>query len=116
MTLPSQSPRSGSPTSSGARNAQNMRSLFIAVAAIGLGGMAVATTLWWGSNAAKPSPSLAAITAVVALAAAVQTAAVAIVGEYVVRGYREAQGRPTWVVRRTIGPSRAATRPTSKAA
>jgi hypothetical protein len=46
----------------------------------------------------------------------VQTAAVAIVGEYVVRGYREAQGRPTWVVRLTIGPGRAATRPTSKAA
>jgi len=87
-----------------------------ALAAIGLGGMAVATTLWWGSTAAKPSPSLAAITAVVALAASVQTAAVAIVGEYVVRGYREAQGRPTWVVRRTIGPGRAATRPTSKAA
>ena len=48
--------------------------------------------------------------------AAVQTAAVAIVGEYVVRTYREAQGRPTWVVRRTIGPGRAATHPTSKAA
>ena len=87
-----------------------------ALAAIGLGGMAVALAPWWGSAAAKPSPSLAAITAVVALAAAVQTAAVAIVGEYVVRGYREAQGRPTWVVRRTIGPSRAASRPTSKAA
>ena len=87
-----------------------------ALVAIGLGGMAVAIAPWWGSAVAKPSPSLAAITAVVALAAAVQTAAVAIVGEYVVRGYREAQGRPTWVVRRTIGPSRAASRPTSKAA
>jgi SH3-like domain-containing protein len=41
--------------------------------------------------------------------AAVQTAAVAIVGEYVVRTYREAQGRPTWVVRRTINAARAAT-------
>ena len=40
MTLPSQSPRSHSPISSGARNAQGMRSLFIAVAAIGLGGAA----------------------------------------------------------------------------
>jgi len=87
-----------------------------ALVAISLGGMAVATTPWWGSATAESSPSLAAITAVVALAAAVQTAAVAIVGEYVVRGYREAQGRPTWVVRRTIGPSRAATRTTSKAA
>ena len=48
--------------------------------------------------------SLAAITAVVSLLAAVQTAAVAIVGEYVARTYREVQGRPPWVVRRTIGP------------
>jgi hypothetical protein len=34
--------------------------------------------------------------------ATIPTAAVAIVGEYVVRAYREAQGRPTWVVRRTL--------------
>jgi hypothetical protein len=27
---------------------------------------------------------------------------VAIVGEYVVRTYREVQGRPTWITRRTI--------------
>ena len=53
---------------------------------------------------------------IVSLVAAVQTGAVAIVGEYVVRAYREAQGRPTWVVRRTIGPGRVAARPTSKAA
>jgi hypothetical protein len=33
----------------------------------------------------------------------VQTFSVAIVGEYVVRAYREAQGRPPWVVRRAIG-------------
>ena len=86
-----------------------------ALAAIGLGSLPVAVASAWGRTAA-PGPSLAAITAVVALVAAVQTGAVAIVGEYVVRGYREAQGRPTWVVRRTIGPSRAATRPSSKAA
>ena len=36
------------------------------------------------------------------LVGAAQTAAVAIVGEYVVRTYRESQGRPTWVVRRTL--------------
>jgi dolichol-phosphate mannosyltransferase len=46
--------------------------------------------------------SLAAVIAVASLVAAAQTAAVAIVGEYVVRTYRESQGRPTWVVRRTI--------------
>ena len=86
-----------------------------ALAAVGLGGLAVAVASRWAGTGA-PGPSLAAITAVVALVAAVQTSAVAIVGEYVVRGYREAQGRPTWVVRRTIGPGRAASRPTSKAA
>ena len=50
--------------------------------------------------------TLAAVAAVVALVAAIQTAAVAIVGEYVVRTYRETQGRPTWVVRRTLGRER----------
>jgi len=53
----------------------------------------------------RPAPaglSLAAVVAVAALVGAVQTAAVAIVGEYVARTYREVQGRPTWVVRRTI--------------
>lgn len=86
----------------------------LAVIGIGSAGTAAAAA-WFASNASE-SPSIAAITSVVTLAAAVQTAAVAIVGEYVVRGYREAQGRPTWVVRRTIGPGRAATRPTSRAA
>jgi len=86
-----------------------------ALTAVGLGGLAVAVASAWNGTA-TPGPSLAAITAVVALVAAVQTGAVAIVGEYVVRGYREAQGRPTWVVRRTIGPGRAATRSSSKAA
>ena len=68
-----------------------------------------------GWVAARPGPIVRRTTHV-GLVAAVQTAAVAIVGEYVVRTYREAQGRPTWVVRRTIGPGRAATHPTSKAA
>lgn len=87
-----------------------------ALASIGLTAMAAATVASWTAVERSNSPSLAAVTAVVALVAAVQTSAVAIVGEYVVRGYREAQGRPTWVVRRTIGPGRVATRPTSKAA
>ena len=46
---------------------------------------------------------VATITAVIALVGGVQTAAVALVGEYVVRTYREVQGRPSWVVKRTIG-------------
>jgi dolichol-phosphate mannosyltransferase len=55
-----------------------------------------------GSGESNAGVSLAAVVAVACLAASVQTAAVAIVGEYVVRTYREAQGRPTWVVRRTL--------------
>ena len=65
---------------------------------------AVATLAAW-LGPAETGISLAAVTAVVALAAAVQTAAVAIVGEYVARTYREVQGRPPWVVRRTLGPA-----------
>jgi len=62
-------------------------------------------------------PSLAAVTAVVALVAAVPTAALAVVGEYVARTYREVQGRPAWVVRRTIGfPPAGADAPTRRAA
>ena len=34
--------------------------------------------------------------------------AVALVGEYVVRTYREVQGRPSWVVRRSIHADEAA--------
>ena len=84
------------------------------VAAAGLGGIGIVSgsvALVGQLTAAAPQPgvSLAAVTAVVATVAAVQTAAVAIVGEYVVRAYREAQGRPTWVVRRTLGRERATT-------
>jgi len=61
-------------------------------------GGTVAAVAWPSTQ----GPGLAAITAVVALVAAIQTCAVAIVGEYVVRTYREVQGRPTWVTRRTI--------------
>jgi hypothetical protein len=45
---------------------------------------------------------VAAIGAVISLVGAIQTAAVAIVGEYVVRTYREVQARPSWVVKRMI--------------
>ena len=63
MTLPSQSPRSHSPISSGARNAQGMRSLFIAVAAIGLGGAAAGWFLTHKSESPEvKSETIAAIT------------------------------------------------------
>ena len=72
-----------------------------ALAAVGCGAALVAAT------SRQTGLTLAAATAVLALVAAVQTAAVAIVGEYVVRAYREAQGRPSWVVRTTLGRERA---------
>lgn len=69
-----------------------------------------------GSDGAGSGVSLAAVTCVACLVGAVQTAAVAIVGEYVVRTYREAQGRPTWVVRRALNdPSTRHTLPTDSA-
>jgi hypothetical protein len=77
----------------------------LVLAKVGLTAMAIATwsSLTRSTTAAQQAGvSLAAIIAVVALVGAAQTAAVAIVGEYVVRTYRESQGRPTSVVRRTI--------------
>ena len=62
MTLPSQSPRSHSPISAGARNAQGMRSLFIAVAAIGLGGAAAGWFLTHKSESPEVKTGTAAIT------------------------------------------------------
>ena len=56
MTLPSQTPRSSSPLSSSARQAQGTRTLFIAVAALGLGG-AVAG---WLITHRSETPELAA--------------------------------------------------------
>jgi chromate transport protein ChrA len=46
--------------------------------------------------------SLATVVAVAAFFGGIQTLAVAIVGEYVVRTYREAQGRPSWLIRRRL--------------
>ncbi|MDA0255026.1 MAG: glycosyltransferase family 2 protein [Planctomycetota bacterium] len=74
------------------------------LAAVGLVATLAATSMAW-LGPPREGLSLAALTAVASLVAAVPTAAVAVVGEYVVRGYREVQGRPTWVVRRTIGPA-----------
>ena len=65
MTLPSQSPRIHPPASSGARSAQSMRSLFVAVAAIGLGGAAAGWFLTHKSEAPE-SPEQTASTESVA--------------------------------------------------
>jgi glycosyltransferase involved in cell wall biosynthesis len=91
------------------------------VAAMGLAVVAGGATAWATASSLfgtgpQPAVSMAAILAVVAGVAAVQTAAVAIVGEYVVRTYREAQGRPTWVIRRTLGGRDAETSSASRAA
>jgi glycosyltransferase involved in cell wall biosynthesis len=74
------------------------------LAITGLITAAVAAHAAW-SGPPRQGVSLAAITAVASLVAAAQTAAVAIVGEYVARTYREVQNRPPWVIRRTIGPA-----------
>jgi dolichol-phosphate mannosyltransferase len=85
------------------------------ICGLGLATVGVAATIIAAcSPAAAPTQSgisLAALTAVVALVGAAQTMAVAIVGEYVVRTYREAQGRPTWVVRRTLNRGAATEQP-----
>ena len=59
MTLPSQSPRINPPASSGARSAQSMRSLFVAVAAIGLGGAAAGWFLTHKSEAPESAEQTA---------------------------------------------------------
>jgi glycosyltransferase involved in cell wall biosynthesis len=64
----------------------------------GLFGLVIAATV-----SGQQAASLPAVLAVAGLMAAVQTAAIALVGEYVVRGYRETQGRPPYVIRRAIG-------------
>ena len=84
-----------------------MRLTWVASVSLGIVGLIAATTALVSTNTATPTEasagvSLAALVAVVGFLGAIQTAAVAIVGEYVVRTYREAQSRPTWVVRRTI--------------
>lgn len=70
------------------------------LAAIGL--VATLVAVWPRAAGGGAGISFAALVAVATLVGAAQTMAVAIVGEYVVRTYREAQGRPGWVIRRTI--------------
>jgi hypothetical protein len=73
------------------------------VIAGGLLTVAAVATITAISRGTGDGPSLAAILAVTAGVAACPTAAVALVGEYVVRTYREAQHRPAWIVRRRMG-------------
>jgi dolichol-phosphate mannosyltransferase len=95
-----------------------LRLTWVAAASLAIVGtvatLYAAATNWFGPP--RESISFASITAIVALIAAVQTSAVAIVGEYVARTYREVQGRPSWVVRRTIGKAAATSQSTSRAA
>ena len=79
-----------------------LRLTWAGVAALALVGLVAGATAWTRSSADSAGVSLAALIAVACLVATIPTAAIAIVGEYVVRAYREAQGRPTWVVRRTL--------------
>lgn len=82
-----------------------LRAAWIGAAALAFTGVSSAAVALWSAG---DGPGLAAVTAVATLAAAVPTAAVALVGEYVVRTYREVQSRPSWVVRREIHADRAA--------
>ncbi|TSA01690.1 MAG: glycosyltransferase [Planctomycetaceae bacterium] len=63
--------------------------------------------LFWSTESA---PLVATIAAIVMAAGSLQTVAVAIVGEYVVRAYREAQGRPTSIIKRVVSGGTAAQR------
>ncbi len=94
-----------------------LRLTWVAAAGLAVTGLIATTiatlTTWIGPS--REQVSLAALTAIASLVATVPTVAVAIVGEYVARTYREVQGRPTWVIRRTLGRT-AEARPTSRAA
>ena len=93
-----------------------MRLTWAGVATLAIVGLLAGITALTGQRAETSGVSLAAVIAVACFAAAIPTAAVAIVGEYVVRTYREAQGRPTWVVRRTLNaPSAHQSAPTDTA-
>jgi len=83
--------------------------------------LAVVGSTAGGIACLSPAPgagvSLAAVVAVAALLGALQTACVSLVGEYVVRTYREVQSRPPWIVKRTIqGGSALVSRSESQAA
>jgi hypothetical protein len=58
--------------------------------------------MFTGLFAAIAGSAVTAVIAAIAFVGGLQVAATALVGEYAVRGYREAQGRPTAVRRRTL--------------
>jgi hypothetical protein len=87
-----------------------VRLTWAAAAALAVVGLVAAGIAVRPGAPPRDGVSLAAVVAVATLVAAVQTLAVAVVGEYVVRTYRETQGRPAWVVRRTINAAAAAGR------
>jgi dolichol-phosphate mannosyltransferase len=74
----------------------------LAMTLLGFLAAGIAALGWAGQGVQQQGVSLASVVAVAALVGGIQTLAVAIVGEYVVRTYREAQGRPTWVIRRRL--------------
>ncbi|MGA0040550.1 MAG: glycosyltransferase family 2 protein [Pirellulales bacterium] len=65
------------------------------------GGLLTASMLV-GLAAGIAASGITAVIAAVLFVGSFQVAATAIVGEYAVRGYREAQGRPTAITRRTL--------------
>jgi len=72
------------------------------LAAAVLAAIGTSSCIWLATASAGSATILPVVLAVASWLAAVQTAAVALVGEYVIRGYRETQGRPSFVIRRTI--------------
>lgn len=95
-----------------------LRLTWVAAGALGLVAVTATAAATYATLVGPPREgiSLASVTAIAACVASIQTAAISIVGEYVARTYREVQGRPSWVIRRTIGPSASAHRTTSRAA
>ncbi len=77
-----------------------LRLTWLAAGTLGLVGLGGLVAMAASGQQAATLPAVLAITGFIA---AVQTVAIALVGEYVVRGYRETQGRPPYVIRRTIG-------------
>jgi lipoprotein-anchoring transpeptidase ErfK/SrfK len=75
MTLPSQTPRSSSPLSSTARQAQGTRTLFIAVAALGLGGAVAGWLITHRSETPEQSAEATIVDPLVAADAGAETTA-----------------------------------------
>lgn len=71
--------------------------LAILFAFIGASGLAFSLT-----SSTQGQTGVSAIIAILGFFSAAQTASIAIIGEYVVRCYREAQGRPPFIIRRKI--------------